>query len=272
MNDADRGQVTTDAAEVYERDFVPALFAQWVAPTLDAAGVGASAEGISVLDIACGTGIVAREARRRVGKSGRVVGIDVNPGMLTVAARMMSDIEWVEGVAEQLPFADDQFDAVVSQFGLMFFASRTAALQEMLRVLKPGGRYSVAVWNSLDTSPGYHAMVSVVSRLFGDEVASGLEAPFCLGNRDVLTSTVHDARLGDASIDTVRGTARFPSIAEWVETDIKGWVLSDAMGDQEIARLTREAERELSRFVGPTGTVAFDAPAHIVSGIKQPDA
>ncbi|MCB1588829.1 MAG: methyltransferase domain-containing protein, partial [Xanthomonadales bacterium] len=105
------------AAEAYEAMFVPALFAQWAPRVLD--GVALS-PGQRVLDVACGTGVLAREAARRVGLSGAVSGLDPAPGMLAVARRSAEVVDWREGVAESLPYADGQFDAVVSQFGLMF--------------------------------------------------------------------------------------------------------------------------------------------------------
>jgi ubiquinone/menaquinone biosynthesis C-methylase UbiE len=87
-----------------------------------------------VLDVACGTGILASEASARVGPNGYVAGVDPNPGMLAVAARIAPSIEWRKGTAELLPYPDQSFDAVVSQFGLMFFIDRHQALREMLRV------------------------------------------------------------------------------------------------------------------------------------------
>ena len=107
--DAARGQVAAAAAEVYEEFFVPALFGQWAAPMLDAAGVAA---GDAVLDVGCGTGVVARAAARRVGPTGEVVGLDRNDGMLAVAARSLEPVTWRQGVAERLPFDDGRFDRV----------------------------------------------------------------------------------------------------------------------------------------------------------------
>jgi ubiquinone/menaquinone biosynthesis C-methylase UbiE len=95
--------------------------------------------------------------------------------------------------AEELPFEDDIFDAVVSQFGLMFFADRLAALKEMKRVLRPGGTLSMAVWGELGDSPGYAAMTELLRRLCGDQGAGALEAPFALGNRDALRRLFADA-------------------------------------------------------------------------------
>ena len=135
-----------DAAKAYEQLHVRAIFAEWVEPVLNAAKVGPEQ---TVLDVACGTGVLVRGALERVGEKGKVVGIDPNVGMLSVAEKLEPDVEWKNGTAEALPVEDNIFDAVVSQFGMMFFVDRKGAVREMLRVLKPGGRITVAVWMRL---------------------------------------------------------------------------------------------------------------------------
>ncbi len=262
MITSDRGQVNRSAAEVYEEFFIPALFQEWTGRVAEAAGVR---PGQTVLDVACGTGILAREAAARVGPNGSVVGLDVNEGMLAVAASKAPQIEWRHGQAEALPFDDARFDAVMSQFGLMFFEDRATAIQEMLRVLKPGGRLAIAVWDTLDHTPGYAAMVNLLARLFGDAVADGLRSPYTLGDLAALRSLLDEAGVPHAAIETQMGTARFPSIESWVYTDIKGWVLTDTLGDAEFARLLAEAQGALAPFVTNGGSVAFAAPAHIIT-------
>src|SRR5262249_16959773 len=111
--------------------------------------------GDDVLDVACGTGVLARSAKSRVGPRGMVYGLDLNAGMLSVAAHSEPDISWVPGRAEALPMGDGTFDRVLCQFGLMFFADRGIAIREMARVLRPGGRVCVATWAGVAQSPGY---------------------------------------------------------------------------------------------------------------------
>jgi len=260
-----RGQVTRSAADVYEEFFVPALFLEWASPVSDA---GAMSSGQTVLDVACGTGVLAREALGRVQPGGAVVGLDRNEGMLTVARRASPGIEWKQGEAESLPFADERFDVVVSQFGLMFFDDRVTALKEMWRVLRPGGRLAVAVWDDLDRTPGYAAMTALLQRLFGDKIADALRAPFILGNPDALLSLFAEAGIPNAQIETREGRARFPSIQSWVHTDVKGWTLADLIDDAQYDTLQREAPVELESFVRENGTVEFLAPAHIVTAAK----
>jgi ubiquinone/menaquinone biosynthesis C-methylase UbiE len=195
MADSHTCQVTRSAAEVYEEFFVPALFLEWAPRVADAAQI---APGQKVLDVACGTGVLAREAARRVGPGGAVTGLDRNEGMLAVARRKSPHIDWQLGMAEALGFADGTMDAVVSQFGLMFFEDRRAALREMWRVARPGGRIAVAVWAALESAPGYAAMTDLLQRLFGDRIADALRAPFTLGDS-------HWGRLGALPIDRILG-------------------------------------------------------------------
>lgn len=264
MKNVQRGQVNTNAAEVYEDFFVPALFQQWPAQVAEAARVQT---GMRVLDVACGTGILARSLAERLG-AGSVVGLDINPGMLAVAQRTAPLIEWREGAAESLPFEDASFDAVVSQFGLMFFEDRHAAIHEMVRVLKPGGKLAVAVWASLKDTPGYAAMAHLLQRLFGDTIAQALHVPYNLGSRQHLRRLFDKVSLSNVDLQTLEGAARFPSIAAWVYTDVKGWTLADVLDDAQVETLLRHAEHELAPFVGPNGRVEFPAPAHIVTATK----
>jgi SAM-dependent methyltransferase len=261
-NDSERGQVSTSAAEIYDRFFLPALFARCAAPVAEAAGIAA---GDRVLDVACGTGVLALEASRR---GAAVTGLDRNAGMLAVARTKAGGIDWVEGMAESLPMRDATFDAVVSQFGLMFFEDRVGALREMRRVLKPGGRMAVAVWAALRDTPGYSAMVELLDRLFGADTASALNAPYCLGDANALRALFAEAGMADARIVRHDSVAEFPSIAEWVHTDIRGWTLADAIDDAQYAQLRREAQTALAAFAGENGTVRFAHPALIVTAGK----
>jgi ubiquinone/menaquinone biosynthesis C-methylase UbiE len=266
MSDGERGQVSRSAAEVYEEFFVPALFQEWPNRVADAAKLR---PGDRVLDVACGTGVLARTVAARVGPSGAAIGLDVNEGMLAVARRKAPRLDWRSGRAEALPFDNESFDAVVSQFGLMFFEDRRAALMEMMRVLRHGGRLAVAVWDSLERTPGYATVTQLLQRLFGDRAADALRAPFALGDPDALRSLFSSAGIPNATVTTVKGTARFPSIKTWMYTDVKGWTLADMIDDTQFARLLDEAEKALRPFLVADGTVAFEAPAHIVTATKS---
>jgi ubiquinone/menaquinone biosynthesis C-methylase UbiE len=260
-------QAQTDAAAIYEEFFVPALFQAWADRVAEAAQLS---PGARVLDVACGTGVLARTAAARVRPGGSGVGLDLNPGMLAVAERVAPEIAWRQGAAEALPYADASFDAVVSQFGLMFFTDRQAALREMVRVLAPGGPLAVAVWGALAVTPGYAAVVALLQRLVGERVADALRSPFVLGDPQELAALFTNAGIASARVTTQVGPARFPSIRSWVETDVKGWLpfVQVALDERQSEALLAEAERALPVFVASSGTVEFVMPAHIVTARK----
>jgi SAM-dependent methyltransferase len=265
MSSSNRGLVNSSAAEVYESFFVRALFQQFAVPMCDAARL---AQGQRVLDVACGTGVVARAAAGRVGPQGHVTGSDISEIMLAVARRTNPTIEWRQCPAEQLAFGDRTFDAVTCQFGLMFFTDRAQAVQEMARVLRPGGRLAVAVWDSLPSTPGYDAMTDLLQRLFGDAAADALRAPFTLGDKRALLQYFDGARLDDVTVTTHPGTARFESIDAWVHVNIKGWTLADLIDDAQLEQLLAASRTECRRFVQADGSVVFPVPAHIVTAAR----
>ena len=256
-------QAHIDAAKAYEGLFVPALFGQWAPIVADAAQIR---PGQRVLDVACGTGILAREIASRVGSVGRVVGIDRSPGMIAVAKQLAPAVDWREGVAESLPFPDRSFEAVVSQFGLMFFTDRRQALREMLRVLTRGGRLAVAVWDSLDRMPAFAAEVALLEHTAGRRAADALRAPFVLGNREDLATLFADAGAASAEMTTHHGTARFPSIRTLVEADLRGWlpVMGVILTEDQIDDILQRAEHALSAYASVDGSVTFPLSAHLV--------
>ena len=256
------------AATAYEHLHVPALFRQWAPRVVEAAQIR---PGHRVLDVACGTGVLTREVASRLGDDGTVTGLDASRGMLTVAERLAPTITWRAVVAEALPFDDESFDVVVSQFGLMFFGDPSKALQDMLRVLAPTGSLAVAVWESLENSQAYPDEVALLERLAGPRAADALRAPFVLGDRKVLTTLFEGAGVDSLEITTHHGTARFPSIRSMVEADLRGWlpVMGVVLTEEQIQHILEEAEHVLGHFVTPDGTVRFDAPAHIIAGRKS---
>lgn len=255
------------AARAYEDLHVQALFGEWVEPVLDAASVR---PGQRVLDVACGTGVLARGAADRVGVGGYVAGLDPGPGMLAVAAELEPSIDWREGLAGALPFEDGSFDAVVSQFGMMFFPDRTEAVREMLRVLTSQGRVAVAVWDALERTPAYDAEVRLLERTAGQSAADALRAPFVLGDPDELLSLFRDAGAASVEVSTRTGAGDFPSVRSMVEADLRGWLplMGVALPEELILQILEEAEEVLAPFVTPEGRVSFDSPAHIASGKK----
>ena len=147
MNQQGQWQVAGSAPEIYERELVPAVFGPWAPILIELVD---PKPGDRVIDIACGTGIVAGLAAAKVGPTGIVAGVDLNPGMLSVARTLRSSddaasVRWQEASADRLPFPDGSFDIAYCQLGLQFFADRPAALREMRRVLSSTGQLALMV-------------------------------------------------------------------------------------------------------------------------------
>ena len=262
LGDNETGQISDGAARIYEAVYLPALFQEWCPRVSEEANVK---PGDYVIDVACGTGALAVAVSGNVGPSGRTVGIDINEGMLDIAKSKSASVEWINAPAEALPFKDDNFDCVVSQFGLMYFANQENAIRQMERVLKQGGSLAVAVWDKLDNNPGLAAEEYLWQRVFNGEVD---ETPFRLGDKGTLESLFKRSGVTDIQITTHEGTARFDSIESWIHTGAKGWTEDDALSDDQLKLLLKTAEEELTSFRTAHGTVAFPTSAHIVTARK----
>jgi SAM-dependent methyltransferase len=257
---------TPGPAEIYDARFVPALFRQWGPVVTALAGIK---PGDTVLDVACGTGALTLAAAEAAGPTGRAVGLDPNPEMLDVARRKDTRVEWHEGRAEALPIGANAFDAVVSQFGLMFFEDRPLALRERMRVLKPGGRLAVAVCDAVERSPGYAAFARLLERLFGNEVADAFRSPFVLGDRRLLLDIAAEAGIDGADVVRRDGEVRFASIADLVSTERAcAWTLGGLLDEPAFERLRQESESALADFAAADGRIAFTMPALILTAVK----
>ncbi|MCO5100757.1 MAG: methyltransferase domain-containing protein [Burkholderiaceae bacterium] len=257
------GRGARSPAEVYDSLFVPALFGAWGPVLCDAADVG---PGRRVLDVGCGTGAATLAAAARVSPGGAVVGLDANGEMLAVARRKRADVEWREGRAEALPFPDDCFDAVISQFALMLFDDAVAALREMRRVSRPGGRIAVAVCDAVEHSPGYGLLATMLDRLFGRRIGNAFRVPFALGDPTRLHALCVGAGLHDATVTQRDGTVCFASIDAMVSTERACvWTLGGLLDEAKFALLRDEARREFRRFAGAHGKVAFSMPALLIA-------
>jgi SAM-dependent methyltransferase len=265
MAEPERWQVSTDAAEVYESCFVPAIFGAWAGPVADAAGI---AMGDRVLDVGCGTGVLARAALGRVGQEGRVVGLDLNEGMLSVARRTEPKIAWRLGDAGALPFEDVSFDVVVSQFALMYFPDRVAALREMWRALAPGGRLAIAAWAPIDHARGYQILVDIAVRQCGYEAANVLAAPFVLGDNTELAKLVVSSGISAADVTLHEGSVRFASVTEFIRIEVKGSPLANLVSDDVMQTLAAESASALAEFVTASGEIVMPMDAHIVTASK----
>lgn len=258
---------TTSPAEIYEQQFVPALFHYWGDFLARQANIH---HGQHVLDVACGTGVLACAAITHIGENGKVVGLDANPAMLAVARNKTTHIEWRDGEAESLPFADNSFDHVMSQFGFMFFTDQQQALGEMWRVLRPGGQLTVAVCDAIDHSPGYAVLAELLQRLFGVAVADAFRAPFASGDQQQLHTLCKQAGITHAQVQRHDGPVRFASIKSLVSTERAcAWTLGGLLDETQFERLYHAAEESLQPFVNTRGEIEFNMPTLVISAAKS---
>ena len=256
-----------DAGRGYEALFVPALFEAWTKHLIEGANVG---EGSHVLDVACGTGVLARRALEKAGTNGRVVGADPAPGMLAAAKELEPAIDWVLCSAEALDVADETFDCVVSQFGMMFFEDRRKSAQEMFRALKPGGSIAIAVWRSVEHNPAYADIIAVLEEHVGTAAADALRLPYSLGDADEVRSTLESGGFGEISVEAKTEAAMFPGSRQMVEAELRGWLpLFDIfLSEDKISEVLIESDKTLGKYAGPAGEAVFPTSAHIFTARK----
>ena len=241
-----------EIAENYERVFVPAFFAQWAPMLCEAAGLS---PGARVLDVACGTGIVARTASPLVAPSGQVIGLDANEAMLTVARRVAPELEFQRGEAAALPFPDRSFDAVLCQMALMFFADRRAAVTEMSRVLRPGGVLALLVPGPLDDQPGFTPFVTVASRHAGPDAVGLLSSYFGCGDEAALAELLVDAGLADVRVEQRHGIYQAPSAEAMVRTEVESTPLIERIDESTYAAIRADAGAALQAFTTTDGRI-----------------
>ncbi len=238
--------ISSEQAEAYEERFVPALFRQWVEPVLEAAAVG---PGDTVLDVACGTGVVARAAAEQVAPDGTVSGIDLNPAMLAVARRIAPGIEWREGDAAALPFGEDAFDVVTCQSAIFFFPDPTRALSEMGRVTRPSGRVAVQAFSSLSEQPAYGPWVEMVAQHAGPDAVTLLGTYWSHGDRKVMRGRCADAGLRVAAVHEHTRPAFFPNIETMVLTEVNATPLRNRLGQAELDQILTGSHEVLEQFI-----------------------
>ena len=265
--DQDVSEDLIEAGRGYEGLFVPALFQPWTKHLIEGAKIQ---EGSHVLDIACGTGVLARKALARTGANGRVVGVDLAPGMLAAANEIEPAIDWVLCNAEALDVEDDAFDSVISQFGMMFFTDRQKSVEEMFRVLKPGGTLAIAVWRSVEHNPAYADIITVLKEQVGTAAADALRLPYSLGDSDEVTAVLKKGGFSEIKVEAKSETATFPSSRQMVEAELRGWLpfFDIFLGEDKINEVLIESDKTLGKYTGPSGKAVFPTSAHLFTARK----
>lgn len=259
-------QLEGDAAEIYEHTAAHYILGPWSEGLVGLAGVR---PGERVLDLACGTGVVARVAAERVGASGRVTGLDLNAGMIAVARSLPApagaSIEWIARSAQDTGLPDATFDAVLCQQGLQFFPDKPAALREVRRVLAPGGRIAMSVWR---TTGVYN---TAVGKALAQHVSAGAASRFCASRKvpddKELIELAAAAGLRDAKLHVRERTVRLPSVDRFVLAHLAGTPVAAelrAIGDAARGALARDVERDLAAYREGDG-VAFPEEITVIT-------
>lgn len=252
--------------EMYERLLVEPLFRPWAEVLLQRAGLSA---GDRVLDIACGTGIVARLAMERLGAGGRVVGVDLSPPMLAVARGIAPAIEWREGNAGELPIgAGEVFDAVLCNQGLQFFPDKSSAVREMKRALAPSGRLALATWRPVEEIPLVQALQVVAERHLGPI----LDHRHSFGDAAPIEALLVDAGFHHVKVETMSRVVRFAEPAVFLRMNATALVgmsaasstMDDAGRAEAVSQITQECSQVLPRFADGDG-LAFEISTNMAT-------
>ena len=225
-------QLSGTAAELYENYLVPTIFIPWAQELLVRARPQV---GNDILDVACGTGIVARMAKGRVGDQGRVVGVDLNGGMLEVARAISlaanANVEWIESDVGNVPLADDSFDIAFCQQGLQFFPDKIGALGEIRRLLRPSGRCIVCVAQELEKNPLMRSQVEAITKHINAGAAGAIRAVCVLSDGDEIKNLFIAAGYSNVHVETVSLTLNHDNGAEFVTNGIASTPIAGMISD-----------------------------------------
>jgi len=253
-------EITDDLVRTHEQYLVPAIYAQWANRVAEIAEIE---RGQHVLDVACGTGTLARAAQLETGLTGKVIGLDSNQKMLESAHVKSRGIEWQLGDATAMPFVKNRFDRVICQFALMFIANRVAAIKEMLRVCKPGGLVVLATWGPLQRGGAYDALINLVKSYSGAHAAMKLSSPWALGNPGVMDALLLTSGINEYECHQREGQARYPSLRSFIETHLRLAGEFDNLTEQAFQEILNAADKELHPFLAPGGQLVAQLNSNI---------
>jgi SAM-dependent methyltransferase len=257
-----RWQLARDAAVRYQDVIVPGILGPFASALVE---VLAPRTGEAILDVGCGTGAATRILAEAVGRTGRVVGLDLNPGMLAVArgidqadaavaadggvaapAARRAPIEWIEATALEMPLPDRSFDAVVAAQVLQFVSEIGTVAAEMRRVLRPGGRMAASVWRGLDRNPYFAAEDAAVRGRLGDDAADALSAGFHVTDPASLTAALTDAGFEDVTARTLDLALDLPPLADWAPRHLAATPVASALAGGAAPGIARELGADIA--------------------------
>jgi ubiquinone/menaquinone biosynthesis C-methylase UbiE len=223
--------------ENYDRYLGPVLFDPYAADLVSRLN---APENASVLELACGTGIVTRRLRDRLGPEAKLVATDLNDAMLAYAARKFEsqeNVEWKQADATDLPFTDRSFDAVICQFGLMFFPDKEKALRETYRVLKPSGTFLFNVWDAIEHNDLPNLAHTIITKFFADNPPDFYQIPFSFHDQETIRSLLSTVGFREIQISLVPLPSMSPSADDAARGLIHGNPVITAIRERDEARI-----------------------------------
>ena len=247
-------QLSGDAPSFYIR-FSRYIHGPW---TDDLIRQGRCNDGDRVLDVACGPGTIAERVNEVSGVTCAVSELDINEPMLN-AARRLRNIDWHLGSAVDMPFPDASFDVVFCSQGLQYFPDRQAAMNEMARVLAPGGRLALLVWGAVERQVVHSAMIETVAKYLGAEAKRTFDMAFSLSTREELHTLADRAGFKEARVRFEQRPTRIPDAAEFIVGFLQANPLAgqfNLLADDIKAEFGRQFADLLSGYRDDAGTAA----------------
>lgn len=260
-------QLAGNGPQIYEEVMVPLWFGRWAEALVGLLSLQASE---SVLDVACGTGVTTRLAKKCVGLNGHVDGLDINAPMLAKAKELASglDINWIESDVCGNGLRADTYDVIMSQHGYHYFPDKPGALREFLRLLAPGGRVAFSIWDG--HSPYTKAICAAVERHISPEIAMKQRAQRETPSADALREQVSREGFSDVSVIRQELMIDVPLAPEFVPLHLGSMPIAEAFIDlpkDSQTALVDDVADAMSGFVEDDRLVHPDA-VHVVIGRK----
>ncbi len=206
-------QLSGDGPDAYEKYIVPAYTRTWAKEIVNRTCLR---DGEAILDVACGTGLVARIAAERRNSTDLIYGVDVNEIMINKAKGIEENINWYHSDVTDIPFPDNHFEVIFCQQGLQYFPDPSLALKEMNRVLVENGRILLSVWRPIQYSPFYASLCMVLKEYVSEKAASMLSSAFNFGESGKLSALFNNTGFKNININIVVKQMSYSPFDEFV--------------------------------------------------------